>query len=40
MPDIVADPPLPPALTCFSKPEIGNLNHLVLISFRLARDRL
>jgi hypothetical protein len=37
MPEIVADCLIRPATSCFSEEESNNINHLVLISFRLAR---
>jgi len=37
MPDIVADPPVSPCYSLFRDREAGNFNHLILISFPLAR---
>ena len=37
MPEIVADCLIRPAISCFSEEEFNNINHLVLMFFRLAR---
>ena len=38
MPEIVADCLIRPAISCFSEEEFNNINHLVLMFFRLARE--
>ena len=37
MPEIVAEPPPPPAITCFPDPKSNRFNDLALVSLRLAR---
>jgi hypothetical protein len=39
MPEIVVDCLIRPATSCFLEDESNNINHLVLISLRLARAR-